>query len=707
MNESTRPLPSPQIVPCQGADLDRLLSLEWLMTSGTGSYASGTAVGCNTRRYHGLLVAATAPPVGRVVALSNVTEELFIDGAGHELGNHEFVGTMSARGLPLLAEFRNDLAATFVFRLGTVELTKEILLARGSNTTAIRYTLRGGAARLHIRPLTAMRDFHHLRRMEGAPSLTSGSEGGVVSVADAAGGHVLRLSVPGATFQPAPDWWYSFHYRVEAQRGQDANEDLYTPGLFACDLADGQSCQLTATLSSTGVSPMPPDRVADVSSARAAGVPPALPESPQSGTRTTELCVAPDFELLRQQRRERIQSFVAGVGDTADEATRRLAAAAEAFIVRRDLPDGTPSSTIMAGYHWFADWGRDAFISLGGLLLTTRRFDIAREVFRTFAAALSQGMIPNCFDDRTCDAHYNSMDASLWFIIAADQYRRASGDEDFWHSTLLPAAQTIVAAYRTGTRFGIATADDGLLLGGSPGTQLTWMDAAMGGHVVTSRHGKAVEINAMWYCIHRILAQGTSEGGQYAAQAQQIAAAFVNTFWNEQAGCCYDCVYPEYKDASIRPNQVFAVSLPHSPLSPEQQAAVVNVVTQKLLTPYGLRTLAPDDPNYRGQCTGPQWQRDHAYHQGTVWTFLIGPFIEAYLKVNHNSPLARAQAKHWLLAIEDHLSEAGMGYISEIFDGDAPHEPRACIAQAWSVAEVLRVRHLLQSRAPAQPRPHA
>ncbi|MCE5324791.1 MAG: amylo-alpha-1,6-glucosidase [Planctomycetaceae bacterium] len=705
MNDSAKPLPAPQIVPCQGAALDHLLSLEWLITNGTGSYASGTAVGCNTRRYHGLLVAATQPPVGRVVALANVTEELFVAGAGHELGNHEFVGTMSARGLPMLVEFRNDLAATFVFRLGSVELTKEILLARPDNTVAVRYTLRGGPARLHIRPLTAMRDFHYLRRMEGSEGLTSRSDAGVVTVADAVSGHMLQLSVPGATFEAAPDWWYSFHYRIEAQRGQDANEDLYTPGLFVCDLVDGQSCQLTAALfCGMGVSPMLPDRGTGVS-------PVQSQEHGRDGHATQEhgrnAHATPDFELLRQQRRECIRNFVAGVGDTADESTRRLAAAAEAYIVRRDLPDGTPSSTIVAGYHWFADWGRDTFISLPGLLLTTRQFEKAREVFRTFAAAISQGMVPNCFDDRTRDAHYNSMDASLWFIIAAEQYRQASGDEDFWRDTLMLAAQAIVAAYRTGTRFGIKADGDGLLTGGSPGTQLTWMDAAMGGEVMTSRHGKAVEINALWYCIHRILADRAEEGGQYAAQAQQIAASFVNAFWNGEAHCCYDCVYPDHKDASIRPNQIFAVSLPHSPLSPEQQTALVNVVTQKLLTPYGLRTLSPDDANYRGQCTGPQWQRDRAYHQGTVWTFLIGPFLDAYLKVNHNSPLARAQAKHWLLAIEDHLSEAGMGYISEIFDGDAPHEPRACIAQAWSVAEVLRIRHLLQSRPPAQPRPQA
>ena len=409
-----------------------------------------------------------------------------------------------------------------------------------------------------------------------------------------------------------------------------------------------------------------------------------------------------DFDAEVTKRRGRLSEIVASVGPGADETTRRLAEATDGFVVRRSFPKSPSSTTILAGYHWFADWGRDTFIALPGLLLSTKRFAQARETFRTFARYISNGMVPNRFDDYATTAHYNSIDASLWFIIAADRYVEATGDMDFWRETLMPAANSILRGYREGTDFGIHANGDGLLTGGSEKTQLTWMDAALGDEVVTPRQGLAVEINALWYAAHRIMAHRCSSlnkncTAEYTAQAEMIASAFCRVFWNNQAGCLYDCITEHLPDDSIRPNQIFAVSLGYSPLPPQQQAAVVAVVQEKLLTPLGLRTLSPDDPRYRPAYDGSFADRDRAYHQGTAWAWLMGPFIEAYLKVNNNSSESLAQASKWLEGFDEHLRQAGVGYISEIFDGDQPHHPRGCIGQAWSVAEILRVKLLVQS----------
>jgi predicted glycogen debranching enzyme len=309
-------------------------------------------------------------------------------------------------------------------------------------------------------------------------------------------------------------------------------------------------------------------------------------------------------------------------------------------------------------------------------------------------------MVPNRFDDHAGPPHYNSIDASLWFIIAAERYVQATEDTHFWAELLMPTAREILAAYQAGTKFGIHADADGLLAGGSSQTQLTWMDAAVGPDAVTPRDGKAVEVNALWHSAHRIMARRCAEvasplAGRYADRAKLIASAFTESFWNERAGCLYDCINGGRPDESMRPNQIFAVSLPYSPLPAQKQAAVVRAVTRKLLTPYGLRTLSPDDGRYQKRCTGPPDDRDGGYHQGTVWPFLLGPFVEAYLKVNRGNPLAVAQARHWLLAIDDHLAAGGLGFISEILDGDTPHCPRGCIAQAWSVAEILRAKKLI------------
>ncbi len=657
------PLPPPIVVPCAGADLNELLSKEWLLTNRLGSYASSTVVGCNTRRYHGLLVAATTPPVGRRVTLSTLMEHLTVDDVVHELATNEFQGSFSPEGFRTLVEYRDGPAPTFVYRCGPAELTKEIVLADSANAVAVRYTLRGARGRLRVWPFAALRDFHHLRKVHEPHQMTFDSVENGVRIEDRReSGHPLYILCRDGAFEAKPQWWYRFLYRVDLSRGQDGQEDLYSPGSFVVDLPDGASCQFTAVLDE----PFPLG-----------------------------------FETTVERRRERLSSLAASVGPDADVFDRRLALATDAYYVHRAFPGSASSGTIVAGYHWFADWGRDAFIALPGILLSTQRHEQARDVFRTFALHVADGMIPNRFDDYANSAHYNSIDASLWFILAADRYVRATNDRAFWGEVLRGPCETILRYYREGTRFDIRADSDMLLTGGSHLTQLTWMDAKLGEEVVTPREGKAVEINALWYCAHRILAEqlGQSDPAgarEYAALAAVIGAAFEGAFWNEPFQWCNDCISSAGPDATLRPNQIFAVSLPYSPLREERQRRVVAVIQDLLLTPMGLRTLSPDDPRYRRRCAGSWESRDRAYHQGTVWAWLIGPFIEAYLKVEHNRPPAVAQAKAWLAGFEEHLREAGIGHISEIFDGDSPHTPRGCIAQAWSVGEVLRARMLVK-----------
>ena len=484
--------------------------------------------------------------------------------------------------------------------------------------------------------------------------------------------HSLHMGCPGGEFQPRQDWWYRFLYRQDIARGQEGMEDLYTPGVFELPLEDGGSCQFAASL----------DGPAEI-----------------------------DFAALAARRRAAMAELAASVGPGADDSTRRLAVATDAFLAAREssgameAPSGTnrvwgplPGQTILAGYHWFADWGRDAFVALPGLLLATRRFDRARRVFATFARAMSDGMVPNRFDEYGGVPHYNSIDASLWFILAAERYMDASGDRDFWLSTLMPACDRILSAYRAGTLFDIRVEGDGLLAGGSSRTQLTWMDVSLGQEVVTPRHGKPVEVNALWHFAHRAMQRrcaGVNEemSQRYGREADAIGSAFARAFWNERAGCLYDCLPEGWPpDGSIRPNQIIALALPYCPLTREQQESVLKVVTEHLLTPYGLRTLAPSDGRYRRRYGGSWESRDRAYHQGTVWPWLIGPYVDALLNVEGDTPQTRQRAGDLLSAFDAHLSEAGIGFVSEVFDGDPPHAPGGCIAQAWSVAEVLRAK---------------
>ena len=672
-----------------GANTDELLSREYLVTNRLGSYASSTILAANTRRYHGLLVAATQPPVGRLVTLSCLLDQLVVSARGKadtafDLSTFEFVGNLIPDARPHLVSFRDDLAATFLYRCAGLQLVKEIILAESANAVAVRYRLLDATAappcRIRLRPFIALRDYHQLRRAHDGRAFTfsrlTGAEARIrvdlvhgeqpTLFLDAASAG--RPGGRGAQFAPDPQWWYRFRYRADIARGQDGLEDLYAPGLFEAALEAGRCVQLTCSL----------DELVPV-----------------------------DFDQALAQKRARLTRVVEGLGE-ADEFSRRLAAAGDAFVVLRRRATGEAmisggayaarggAPTILAGYHWFADWGRDAMISLPGLLLETRRYEEALGVLRLFASALDQGLVTNCFDERGGPPRFNSIDASLWFVLAADRYAQAisaGGPDAPWPDGLAPAVDKILQAYHDGTRFDIHADADGLLTGGDANTQLTWMDVKFNDQAVTPRWGKCVEINALWHAALRAAARRATDPrrkDQYSAQARQVADAYAPTFWNEHARCLYDCVTPESKDDSIRPNQVIAISLPHCPLSRERRRAVLEVARRDLLTPLGLRTLSPRCPGYRGQY-GSSWEsRDRAYHQGTVWPWLIGPFVEAHLRTHDFSPEARRQGRQWLEAFEQHLAQAGVGSISEICEGDAPHRPVGCIAQAWSVAEVLR-----------------
>ena len=635
-------------------DLDAASSREWIEANGLGGWASGTVAGCHTRRYHGLLVAATKPPVGRMVLLSKLADTLVVDGERHDLDTNLYPGTVHPRGFETLASFRLDPFPTFSYEVAGIRCVKTIAAVHGENTTLVTYELASapGPVTLELRPLIAYRDYHALQHANDAIAFANTTfDESVLTARPYDGAPELHLAAPGATFEARPDWYFRFEYPLEIERGLDGHEDLFCYGVIRRTLKPGERFGIV------------------VSTAPVAG--------------------RDAFELLERQRARR--KVATDIVAPDDPFSRSLALAADAFIVRR----GEDLRTVIAGYPWFTDWGRDTMIALPGLCLATGRHEDAKKILRAFAGGVDEGLVPNRFPDAGGPAEYNTADASLWFFVAAHRYLEATGDAGFVQNELLSVFEEIVEWHVRGTKFGIRVDDDGLLRAGSPGTQLTWMDARVGEWVVTPRWGKPVEIQALWFNALMILADlekkagRTAKAAELGQRAKQIQSRFVATFWNEDAGCLFDVVDGDRRDASIRPNQIFALSLPFPLLPKEKAKSVLKVVEEKLLTPYGLRSLAPDDPAYRGRYAGGPGERDAAYHQGTVWSWLLGPYAEAVVRTL--GATGKSKARRAVEAIAPHLQEAGLGTISEIFDGDAPHAPRGCPAQAWSVGEVLRI----------------
>jgi len=647
-----------------GRALEELLGKEWLLTNQRGSYAASTVLGCNTSGYHGLLIGSLTPPINRTMALSNCLETVTCGSQVFQLSTFEFGDKLIPGGYACLREFWRDDAVHFLYSLNPVEVLKTIRLARDSDTVIVEYTFRNirEPVEFLLRPFVGLRDFHMLQKSDARLTCDDSGSGLLIRHDTPTAGELL-LDCPALRFERDAQWWYNFSYRVNRTRGLACAEDLWAPGSFRGQVGSTSHIVFQARFGEH----LRPGREPSV-----------------------------DADLVRSELVEH-QGDLIRTAKAQSRIDRVLSLAADQFIITRGDAAGERIS-ILAGYPWFADWGRDAFIALPGLLLATGRHEEAKSVLTTFAAAADQGMIPNRFDDRSHTAHFNSVDASLWFIHAAFEYLDATGDLPVFSRELLPVIRWIIDSYHNGTRFNIHADYDGLILAGDSSTQLTWMDAKCGDVTFTPRYGKAVEVNALWhnalcrmsrFCKQKHL----PDASRYAQMAAKVGGSFAVAFWNEEQGYLNDTVMPDGSvDASLRPNQILAVSLPYGPpLTRQQQRAVVTVVERELLTPYGLRTLNRQDARYKGRCEGSAYQRDEAYHQGTVWAWLIGPFVEAYLKVRDFSPESRREAAQMLEPLTRHLTqEACLGSISEIFDSDPPHTPRGCPAQAWSVAELIR-----------------
>jgi predicted glycogen debranching enzyme len=646
-----------------GAALER----EWLVTNGLGGYAAGTVAGPNTRRYHGLLVAALRPPVERTVMVAQLEAAVTVAGRRTSLAAHEYAGgTHHPDGWRHLTEFR--LEGTLPVWRWTIDgcvVERRLWMPHGTNATCVAYTLVEATQEvtLELTPLCTYRDYHWHRRGHYDFEVRTGER--EVTLVAHPGARPFRLLAQRSSFEVAPEVYWSFHHALEAERGLDDAEDLFRPGHFRCILRPGESEVLVLSAEAGAV-----DAVAD--------------------SRATE--VARQQALLDR----------AALPAAAPDWIRQLALAADQFIVERRDAAGNPlGHTVIAGYPWFADWGRDTMIALPGLSLATGRTEIAASVLRTFARFVSEGMLPNRFPDAGDAPEYNTVDATLWYFVAVGEYWRRTRDRGLV-AELYPVLRDIADWHRRGTRFGIGVdPEDGLLRAGEAGVQLTWMDAKVGDWVVTPRIGKPVEINALWFNAIATLRElalvldRTDAAGALLAEAERIARSFNERFWNEAGQCLYDVVDgPEgiagddgrRRDASLRPNQILAVSLPHALLDGERSRAVVDACRATLWTPVGLRSLAPEAGAYTPAYQGGPVQRDAAYHQGTVWSWLAGPYALAHYRAHGDASRARAL----LAATADHLGETCLGQVSEIFDAAAPHAPRGCFAQAWGVAETLR-----------------
>ena len=662
---------------------DPILSREWLVTNGLGGYASGTITGAITRRFHGDLIASHAAPLGRAMMLNHVAERIQLeDGTSFALDaqrrSSEDGPTPSQA--PRLEFFTDAGLPVWRYDLGDGRIIeKRLVMPYRQNTVVLTFAMTSGEGRVHLE----VEPWLNFRAHEAPLALPLGEPYAVTEKGDRyeiAGGDefpVLRLRVigPDVTFVVLGRRIKNVVFGVEESRGYDACGDLYAPGTFRSELKVGTELVLTAS------------------------------------TEPWNVIDAMTLEQVRASVEERRTRLVSSAGgETPSKLHSELVLAADQFVVdppgrieTRTMSNacGDQTRSVIAGYHWFTDWGRDTMISLEGLMLVTGRFADARNVLATFARHVKDGLIPNMFPEGTGKGLYHTADATLWFFHAVDRYLTYTGDSTLLDS-LLPILLSIAEHHENGTLFGIGVdPSDGLLRQGSPDLPLTWMDAKVGDLIVTPRRGKAVEINGLYYNALCRLAEwvsakdGTANARPFVERAEQLRSSFNARFWYPEGGYLYDVVDGEAgNDCALRPNQLLAISLPSPVLDPSRWVAVVSECEGRLLTPVGLRSLAPGDPSYKPSYFGELKARDLAYHQGTVWAWLIGPFVDAWLKVH---PGETARALDFLSGFERHLSESCVGSISEIFDAEPPFTPRGCIAQAWSVAEVLRLLTRLSS----------
>jgi predicted glycogen debranching enzyme len=635
---------------------------EWLVTNGIGGYASGTVSGNLTRRYHGLLVAALNPPVGRTQLVAKLDETASYDGSECPLATNRWAsGAVEPQGYLNIESFRLEgTIPVWRFAFADALLEKRIWMRQGENTTYVQCSLlrAGGPLRLAVKALVNYRDFHSSTHAGDWRMQVESVEPGVRVVAFD-GATPFYLLSPNARFEPQHEWHRDCFMPMEKYRGLDDREDHLLAAAASVELVPGRSVTFVLTTNSQ----------AELDGAR------ALAERIEQ---ERNLCT-------KRERNEAQAAF------PAPWWIRQLILSADQFIVKRSLPGEPDGRSIIAGYHWFGDWGRDTMIALPGLTLTTGRPEIARKILFAFSQYVDGGMLPNNFPDSGAKPEYNAVDAALWYFEAVRQYFTTTKDAEAV-SRLYPVLAQIISAYRKGTRHRIHVDEaDGLLYAGEEGVQLTWMDAKVGDWVVTPRIGKPVEVNALWYNALRTMASLAPIAGKSAEPFQKMADMVKKNFakfWNAAANCCYDVIEDPRigNDASLRPNQIFAVSLPESPLWPEQQKAVVDVCALRLVTSHGVRSLAQGESGYQGHYGGGPRERDGAYHQGIVWGWLLGPFVVAHLRVYGD----RQAAQSFLEPLGMQVTAYGLGTLGEIFDGDAPFTPRGCIAQAWTVAEVLR-----------------
>lgn len=635
---------------------ERASRREWIVTNGLGGYASSTICGANTRRYHGLLVASMEPPLGRMVILSKVDETLHISGKSYDLSCNKFPQTIHPMGHQHLELFSFEFHPKYLYNVNGVVLEKNVYMIFEKNATIIFYRLVESPypVKLSVMGFVACRRYHELTRENPFFNTKVEIGDGLLRMKPYKNGPLVYLFYSQAQFADNPLWYLKFEYEEEFRRGLDYHEDLFTPGDITFDLAPGGSCFLIVSTDELSSSD--------------------LLEAEVKETERKKL-------VLKNCKKE-------------DKLSLSLFLAADNFIVQRGERGST---SIIAGYPWFSDWGRDTMISLPGLTLVTGRYELAKSILSTFSRYVSQGMVPNRFPDEGKDPDYNTVDATLWFFNAVYQYFLYTGDEGFVRGALYPVLREIIDWHERGTRYNIHLDQDGLIYAGEKGTQLTWMDAKIGNEVITPRIGKPVEVNALWYNALKIMEFFSERFGfaqfrdHFSAMAEKAKKSFNELYWNEKSDCLFDCIDGNEMDPSIRPNQIFSMSLPFPVLKAEYHTSVLKVVESELLTPYGLRSLSPKDPKYIGKYAGNALKRDRAYHQGTVWPWLLGPYVTAYLRVNGRTSTTLTRVKELLKPFHDHLYEAGLGTISELFDGDAPHESNGCIAQSWSVAEILRI----------------
>jgi predicted glycogen debranching enzyme len=653
-----------------------LLEKEWLITNGLGSYASSTVPGINTRKYHGLLVAALDPPGNRTVCLSKLDEDVIVGNDVYRLGSNEFHDVIYPEGYKLINQFSIDPFPTYAYDLGNVQVSKTVFMPKNKNTVAITYKLANKNSydvKIRLYPLLTCRYFHTVvDRLRIPLNFNIASNGTQFQATFQRPQATIVCRSTDGEFKEAINWVDRLHYRDEALRGETNVDDCFQPGYFEVEVPPNVEKEFAVSCAVSYESQEAREILDSVGSTI-------------SGIKDT-------FNQELSQRSDLLANFYHDHPEVPmSDWLNWILLAANSFLVENTAG----RKAVIAGYHWFEPWGRDTFISLPGLMLVTGKYNYAKDILQNFIQYCKSGLIPNFVSDKSGIPVYNTVDGTLWYVNAVLQYVKYTGDFEFVKDVLWEKLQAIVENHQRGTLFGIHLDEDGMLM---HGPRLTWMDATVGNDVITPRTGKAVEIQALWYNTLRtmeLLANKFEEptlAEKYAAMANQTRQSFNEKFWNPQNGCLFDVVDDKAVDASIRPNQIFAVSLDFTMLDSEKCQKVVDTVNRELVTPYGLKTLSLGDPKFVGRCAGDSRSRDMAYHNGTIWPWLLGPYVTAYLKVNDYTAQARKQALENLVLplFTVGIHQGGLGTINEIYDCDPPNEPRGCISQAWSVAEPLR-----------------